>query len=259
MLVTAMLSIYFFRFTEATFSKFRFHLQTARRLLKDSLPLLWGGIAVTIYMRIDQLMIGQMVGDSSLGQYAVAVRLSELWNFLPGIISSSVYPLIIQARERNDKQAFEQYMQTFYDLMAGLSYAIIVPSFFFARPLTILFFGEAYAEAGEILTIHIISLMFVALGLARSRWIVAEGLNYVIMLTSVIGGGINIALNYLLIPHYFGMGAAWATIISYMSAAYLLNIFIPDLWINLKQMTLALLLPFRLRSAFYKARSLFNF
>ena len=49
-------------------------------------------------MKSAQLMIGEMLGDYELGVYSVAVRLAELWYFMPTILVS-VFQDVIQSEE----------------------------------------------------------------------------------------------------------------------------------------------------------------
>ena len=55
---------------------------------------------IAIYMKIDQVMIKQMLGADQVGLYAAAVRLSEVWYFIPIVITASVFPAIIPATTR---------------------------------------------------------------------------------------------------------------------------------------------------------------
>ena len=59
---------------------------------------------VTIYLKIDQVMLGNMSNSQEVGNYAVAVRFSEVWYFLPISICSSVFPSIIKIKEKSKKE-----------------------------------------------------------------------------------------------------------------------------------------------------------
>jgi len=61
----------------------RYEGALARELLQQGWPLILSGLTIMIYMRIDQVMIGQMLGDREVGLFAAAVRLSEVWYFIP--------------------------------------------------------------------------------------------------------------------------------------------------------------------------------
>jgi O-antigen/teichoic acid export membrane protein len=49
--------------------------ETAKELLRDSWPLILSGMVISIYMKIDQVMIKEMLGSEQVGYYAAAVRL----------------------------------------------------------------------------------------------------------------------------------------------------------------------------------------
>ncbi len=81
----------------------RIKFDLAKRLLKDSWPLVLSSVAISIYMRIDQVMIKNMLGAEAVGNYAVAVKLSEVWYFIPMIITSSLFPAIINAKKVSEE------------------------------------------------------------------------------------------------------------------------------------------------------------
>ena len=71
----------------------------ARVILKNSWPLMLAGAASFIYLKIDQVMIGSMLGNYKVGIYAAAVKLVEVWYFIPAIITTSLFPAIINAKK----------------------------------------------------------------------------------------------------------------------------------------------------------------
>ncbi len=227
----------------------------ATRLLKDSCPLMFSGLSVVIYMKIDQLMLGTMVSKEVLGIYSVAVRLSELWYFLPMAVAVSVFPAIVRSREMLPEVEYHKRLQFFYDVMALVAYVIVVPCTLLSTPLVLLFFGHAYVEAGPILAVHIWAFIFVSLGVARSQWLIAENLVTFSMIATVLGGIVNISLNLFLIPEFSGLGAAWATVISYAISGYLSSLITLKIQTAFKQQTISLLIPFHvlsLRKRFYE-------
>lgn len=76
----------------------------AKSLLKESWPLIIAGIGVTLYMRIDQLMIEHYLGNEAVGIFSAAVRLSEAVYFIPTIICSSVFPALVAAKQRCEQE-----------------------------------------------------------------------------------------------------------------------------------------------------------
>jgi polysaccharide transporter, PST family len=218
----------------------------AYQLLKSSWPLIFSTLAIGIYMKFDRIMLAEMVGVEAVGHYEVAVRISEPWYFIPVAIASSLFPAIIQTRESHSQAVYERRMQAFYDLMAATSYVIVIPLALSASPLVTILYGVEYAAAGPILQVHIWAFLFVSLAVARSQWLIAENLVLFSMVTTILGAAINVALNFWLIPHYDGLGAAWATVIAYVISAYLSCLLSPSLWPVFRQLTLSLLIPLRL-------------
>ncbi|MEH2000457.1 MAG: flippase [Nostoc sp.] len=202
----------------------RWSFSAAKTLLKESLPLIFSGFAILIYMRIDQVMLGQMIGNSEVGIYSAAVRISEIWYFIPGAIVSSVAPSIYAAKEKSES-LYYQRIGKLLSLMTCISFAIALPLTFLSDKIIMVMFGSGYAEAGTILAVHIWTSLFVFMGLATSPWFIAEGLNHVSLGKTLFGAILNIILNLLLIPKYAGLGAAIATIISQAAATFLCNAF----------------------------------
>ncbi|WP_319422267.1 flippase [Pleurocapsa sp. FMAR1] len=218
----------------------------ATELMKDSWPLILSGVMILIYMKIDQVMLGNMAGNKAVGNYAAAVKLSEPCYFVPGAICSSIFPALIQAKLRN-QQEYQNKIQQLYDLMAWLALAIAIPITFVSDILATTLLGQEYAEVGTILRLHIWASPFVFLGVAQSKWLMAENFTRFSMMATSLGALSNIILNFLLIPQYEGVGAAIATVTSYAIATYLSCIFYPPVYKNAWMLTKALFIPLRWR------------
>lgn len=194
----------------------------AKTLLNESWPLMLSGLAIMVYMRIDQIMLGQMVGDKAVGLYSAATRISEVWYFIPMAIASSVSPAIYAAKEVSEALYYQRIKQLIRMLVL-ISLVISVPMSLMSGKLITILFGNGYAEAGKILAIHIWASLFVFMGVATSPWFIAEGLTEFSFHRTLIGAVVNVVLNFLLIPSYGGIGAAIATVIAYAIAAFLAN------------------------------------
>ena len=199
-------------------------LARAKILLKDSWPLLLSSIAVVVYMKIDQIMLGQMVGDEAVGIYSAAVRISEVWYFIPTMIVASVFPAILKARNSSEEQYYKK-LQHLFDLMLWLSIGIALPMTFLSESVIKILFGETYLDASSILSIHIWASVFVFLGVASSKWFIAENRQILSFQRTTIGALANVILNFLFIPQFQAVGAATATIISYAIATIISDLF----------------------------------
>ena len=200
--------------------KMRVKLKRIKELLNDSWPLILSAIAVSIYMQIDQIMLGQMKGDKVVGIYSAAVKVSEIWYFIPIAIASSVFPSILEAKKKSERQYYACFQQL-YDAMVILSISVAVFMTFFSKYIIFFLFGDAYEEAGRILSIHIWASIFVFLGVASSKWFLAEERQIISLHRTTLGAIVNVVMNVILIPIYGGIGAAIATVFSYAAAAFL--------------------------------------
>jgi O-antigen/teichoic acid export membrane protein len=197
----------------------RFDVLRAKGLLRESWPLLLSGLAIVVYMRIDQIMLGHMLGDDAVGVYSAAVRISEAWYFIPMAIVASVFPSIIQAKKQSET-LYHERLQKLYDLMVILALVVAVPMTFFSGEMITMLFGVAYSEAGIVLAIYVWAGVFVFLGVASSKWLLLGGYQKVMLYRTLFGALINIQANWLLIPLFGIRGAALATVISYFIAAF---------------------------------------
>jgi len=238
----------FYHFNGQKLVAWQINFERAGKLLRNSWPLVVSALAVTIYMKIGQVMLGNMVEEKELGLYSAAIRLSELWYFIPVAISSSVFPAIVRSHENDSEEVHRKRMQFFYDVMAGIAYAIVIPLALLAPFLVKTLFGSYYTEAGFILRVHSWALLFVFLGVARSRWLIAENLIQFNMLVTILGAITNIAMNFVLIPRFGGLGAAWAVVISQAVSTYLSSVLSRRLWKVFVQQTLSLCMPLRIFS-----------
>jgi len=223
-LVTAIFLIYFYhKKTKVSLFEWKIKYGLMKDLLKDSWPLILSGIAIMIYMRIDQVMIGIMLGDAQLGIYSAAVKLSEAWYFIPMIIAGSVFPAILKAREKS-RELYLHRLQILYDSFTWFTIigALIITylSGFIIKTI----YGSEYLGAANVLSVLIFSGIFSFLGVASSQYLVAENLTKISFYRTLIGAVINVILNLMLIPTFGIIGAAFATLVSYMCAAYLLNV-----------------------------------
>ena len=211
---------YFYFQNQLSFKEWKFEKDAAVSLLKDSWPLILSSVVVAVYMRIDQVMIKEMMDNKAVGQYAAAVRLSEAWYFIPMVVASSFFPAIVNAKKQSE-EIYNARLQKLYNLMVLLAVGIALPMTFLSDWIVSLLYGAQYSQAGGVLMVHIWAGVFVFLGVASGKWLMVENLQVYSTIYTTIGAIINVILNLFLIKYYGIAGAAWATLISYFFAAYL--------------------------------------
>lgn len=203
-----------FRLTRQNMLAWHYDAGTAKALLKDSWPLIFSGLAVAVFMKIDQIMLEELLDSHAVGIYSAATRISEVWYFLGTIFVNSASPTIYSAKAISQEK-YAANLQRIFDLMVMLSMAIIVPLSLCAPLVVNLLYGAAYAEAAKVLTVHIWATLFVFTGIAQGVFWIAENLQKFALVLTFSAAAINIIMNFVLIPRLGATGAALATLISY--------------------------------------------
>lgn len=189
-----------------------FSWERGKGLLAKSFPLILSAVMVSIYMKIDQVML-MTVGREAVGIYSAAANLSEAWYFIPVAIVTSVFPAIIHAR-KTDLPRYKKRLGNLYDLLVLISLPVALFISFFAEDITMLVYGDKFPGVGIILSIHIWSGVFVFLGSASSQYLIAEGYTSISFYRTATGALVNVVLNLWLIPLYGGVGASIATLVA---------------------------------------------
>jgi len=205
--------------TGFSFSTWHFDLATARDQLKDGWPLMLAVGLNMVYLRIDQVILGEIAGSSELGGYSAAVRISELWAFLPAVICASVFPAMVEAGTFSDELFYAQ-LQKLYNLMVFIAYLVAIPITFFSDHLVQLLYGDAYTESGRLLAVLVWSGLFTSLGAVQALFLISKHWSRIYLLCMLLGCLLNVGLNWLLIPHMGAMGAVIASCVSYWFAVH---------------------------------------
>ena len=181
-------------------------LLTYRDLIKEGVIL--GGVAFLwlIYFRIDTVMVGMMRGDVEVGIYNIAYRIMEGVFFIPSIIMIVFFPML--AKQDRFKEIFGKLLF----ILGGIGLGTSVALYLFSPGLIRLVYGPEFFGSIAVLQTLALVILPVFLGHLTTQSLVALDLNKLYLLVALLGAGLNIMLNYLLIPLRGAVGAAWATL-----------------------------------------------
>jgi PST family polysaccharide transporter len=207
--------------------RWRFEPATARALLAASWPLMLNGAATLLLIRIDQAMLTLIRGEHENGIYSAAQRLTEILFFVPIAISNAAAPALLGSHAR-DAGEYARRLERYFTILVWIALAIALPASLLAGRITLALFGAAFRDSGPVLALHIWSLPGLFMGVAITNWFVAEERQRELMLRSVLGATLNVALNLVLIPAWGARGAAAATIVAQTFAYFLVNAVFPN-------------------------------
>jgi len=210
-------SIIFYR-NSGSFAVWAGDISTAKGLLKKSWPLILSGVVISVYMGIDKVMINEMLGPEEVGFYSIAVIITSIFYFIPTVITQSIYPYIIEVK--SDTSLYFSTLQKIHDAYFILGAVITAGVLLVSDWVVTFLYGEAFAPSIEILNVYIFAVIFIFHGAIRGHFYILENKQLLATMFRVIGLLINILLNFLFIKEFGVIGAAYATVISFVVPPY---------------------------------------
>ncbi len=188
-------------------------------LLGRSWPLMFSGLAVAVYMQVDQVMLKWLMGPSAVGLYGAAVKITGFWYFVPSIIGQTLFPVLIRAYKETPIFFYQKMrLYFFFSIWFPLLVALL---FSFLAPWIIQFlYGASYKSSAVVLAVSMWGAVFVFIGVASTNYLLIKGRQKIIMITTVIGALLNIGFNIFLIPTLGLLGAALSTFLAYALVNY---------------------------------------
>jgi O-antigen/teichoic acid export membrane protein len=149
-----------------------------------------------------------------VAEYRAIVPVAGLNLVVMQSFKSLYTPIAARMFARNDRQGINSMYWKTATWIALFSFPVFVVTFSLAEPLTILLFGERYAQSGILLALLSFGNYFnAALGFNSYTLRVYGRVKYIVLI-DVITAIINIAINLVLIPRFGALGAAIGTSIT---------------------------------------------
>lgn len=203
----------------------------AKRLLFPGLQMAVIAVLVAIYARVDQVMLASMRSVEEAGLYSASARLLELGAMFPILLIHGVGPLLYQenrSRSVPAKRAWALFLKLGGFLLLW-SMIVVMCYAGFPAPLLRMLFGEEFV-AGSVflawLAPCVLPLVLIPLVSVMAN---STGSAFCLIVGSVVGCATNVILNLILIPEQGGVGAAIASLISYLIVIVLQGL---SLWMH---------------------------
>jgi len=219
-LACGFLSVY--RYKKCFTSQWQFDTKVALSLLKDSWPLILSGVAISIALRIDQVMLKEYMSTYDVGIYSVGVRLSEVFAFIPMLISQSIFPKLVTMDFKEERKQLVILIRMVFFMLLGTAFIVSI----FSEYIVLLLFGYEFAESFSVLNILIWTIPITYLGIITNKILIKENKNKIIFIKQLLLTLINIVLNIYLIPKYGVVGAALATLFADCIINFIFDVFV---------------------------------
>lgn len=215
-IVFLFINIFYFIQERKLFIKIDFF--KTKKLLIKSLPILITSLSIYLYMRIDQIMINQILDEYNLGIYSVSVRFIEIFHFIPKIIMISYLPIILKSEKYNLD------LTNLNSFLFKVSVIVVLFILITSKSLIPYIFGQYYVESVFTTLVLSFSLIFVFFGVANEHWYIDKNYQKYYALYVFLGALVNIFLNFILIPKFGISGAAYSTLLTYFLIIFLFDI-----------------------------------
>jgi len=184
-----------------------------RRLLLQAYPLALANFFSIIYFRIDTVMLASLAGQKTVGLYNAAYRLLEFTLIVPAYYGGAVFPVISASLNTNPQRFLLIYRRSMkYMLVAAMPMALGVSAL--APGIIQALYGKAYAGSAPVLFVLMWVSVLIAVNSINAPYLIVMGRQKVVTTLVGVGMVLNIVLNWLAIPRYGMVGAAWVTMIS---------------------------------------------
>ncbi|MGO2498852.1 MAG: oligosaccharide flippase family protein [Vibrio litoralis] len=187
-------------------------------LVCSGLPLALSALSVVIYLKINQLFLGNLVGLKELGVYSAAATLSQGWLFLPTAIMTVLLGKVI-----NNKKSRKEGFSFVILVCVSISIMILILMSFNSDLIIKYSYGDDFKDAASILPILTLASVFSIIGLISSRAIITySGYRYLLKKT-LVTAMLNCFLSYYLILKFGMLGASYAILITEIVSATFFN------------------------------------
>lgn len=188
-------------------------LKIIKYALRYSIPMVPLKFSSWIQQHIDKIFLGRMHSMNYVGVYAVGIRVSYAFSFFSRPIATAVKPEI--SKRLDSKSSNIQHDITdFFNLFFQFSVFLILAISIFSREIITLLTDVKYSNAFKVIPFIILGYMFSELtGIFQLKFIYKNKTIFFPLVT-FLGAFLNASLNYYLIPRFYILGAAAATVLS---------------------------------------------
>jgi O-antigen/teichoic acid export membrane protein len=196
-----------------TSERWRAHRATMLELIAECWPFLTAGVGVIVYVRIDQIMLKEFLGERDLGLYSAALPLSQVWNVIPVVLTTSLAPYVAR-RKLEGEEPYRRALAGIFRLYAACGLAVSLLTAALAPWIVTILYGKTFVRSASVLSIHVLSNVFIYLGVAQNLWIVNERLGRIGLYKSLTGAVVSVVGNWLVIPRFGIVGCAVVYVIA---------------------------------------------
>lgn len=196
-------------------SSFKINKKVIRNILSFSIPMIPILLTAWVLNMSNRIFIEQYFSLSEVGVFSLAFRIASIVSIVLGGLFTAFNPVFYSLS--NDQINAIESRKKLYNLCKIISFTVLFTCFsvcLVSKEIISLFFDKTYAQAISLIPLIIVSIFFVNISGLFNLMIYQEKKPKTIMYISIVGAFVSILLNFLLVPLYSMLGAAFASIIT---------------------------------------------
>jgi O-antigen/teichoic acid export membrane protein len=197
------------------------HWADLRVLMVECLPMAISGVFVALQLKLDLLMVTAISGAARGGIYGVVAQLPEYLLYVPVIVTTPLLPVLSRAFKEGRQSQYEQLFDKLVQGIILVSVPTVLISFFRARDLVVLMFGNKFAGASAYFPWIMLSVGFMWISHALAVATVASSLQRHFVWIQLVCVVLFLAICFLMIPEWGGAAAVLARVVGTFLAAAL--------------------------------------
>lgn len=166
-----------------------------------------------LVLRVDVLMLDTFLNKAETGLYSLAVNLADIVNMLAVAVAMLLFPKLSGMSE---EEARRKFIWNTLKYMSGIMLILIIGATIFSEIGVLWVYGKAYHGSVPVFRILMPGIFFWALSSLLFNYFSSENRIGVNIGSSLLGLGVNLILNWILIPKEGIQGAALASTVAYI-------------------------------------------
>ena len=192
-------------------SKFNFNKKFIKYSIGYGVPLIPHTLSGLILLLSDRIIINQISGSYETGLYSFAFNVGMIMSVVVTSFNNAWIPIFYKDLKEKAYSKIQKSAEKYVKIIFAITLFLIL----FSKEIVIIMADDKYYDALKIVPLILLGFTMVYLYTLYANYAFYRKRTGLISLFTFIAGVINIGLNYLLIPEYGYVAAAWTTLFSY--------------------------------------------
>lgn len=192
----------------------------AKRLLIEAMPLGLSAVVTFIYFRIDTIILSVVKGPTDVGIYGAAYKILENVSYFPAMFMGLMMPLYAQS-VFVDRQKFKRIADKAFGAISLLAVGLFFGIYSLSSKIILIVAGPGFEQSAEVLRVLDFAIIGIFWGQCFNMILIAAKLQKKLLQVFIFCAITNVVLNFLLIPKYSFMAAAWVSALTELLVAFL--------------------------------------